>query len=288
MPLGAHMSTSGGIHKALERGHSIGCESIQIFGTNPTRWKCRTVDEEAISKFAKARDETGIAPIVVHARYLINLGSPDDALWAKSRNAFRDELELCEQLSLPYIVIHPGSHMKTGDEAGLSRVVDALDILREETAGSEVMILLENTAGQGTNLGYSFEHLASIMEQVHDNAWLGVCFDTCHGFAAGYELRTDEGYAETWDAFDRVIGRERLRCLHLNDSKGDFGGRRDRHQHIGQGTLGVAAFRLVMNDGRLRDLPMLLETPKGPEMEEDVENLKLLRSLMNGTGGEEE
>ena len=284
MPLGAHMSTSGGVEKAILRGQSVGCESIQIFTTNPSQWKSRTLEEKVIAKFREARIETGIEPIVAHARYLINLASPDDALWRRSIGAFRDELELCEQLQIPYIVIHPGAHMKSGEQVGLARVARALDELRKRTAGFQVQILLEITAGQGTTLAYKFEHLAQIMDTAHDPSWLGVCFDTCHAFGAGYELRTPQGYAETWRQFDEIMGMSSLGCMHLNDSKGCLGCRRDRHEHIGKGQLGLEPFRYIMNDPALRDLPLLLETPKGPEMKNDEKNLRVLRSLIESEG----
>jgi len=281
VPLGAHMSIAGGVERAIQRGHSIGCETIQIFVANPNRWKGKALAQENIDRFRAAQLETGISPIVAHDKYLINLGSPKAGLWNKSREAFRDELERCEQLRLPYLVMHPGAHMGAGEEAGLKRVANALDLLRGQTAGFHVQVLLETTAGQGTNLGYRFEHLAQIIGLVQDPSWLGVCLDTCHVFAAGYELRTRDGYEETWQQFDEILGLSLLKFVHLNDSKGCLGCRLDRHEQIGQGELGVEPFRFLLNDPRIRHLPMVLETPKGPKMEEDVENLALLRSLIN-------
>ena len=280
MPLGAHMSTSGGVEQAMRRGQSIGCETIQLFVANPNRWKSPPLEDEDIDRFRTAETETGIRPVVAHDIYLINLGSPDRELWEKSINAFQDELERCARLGLPYLVMHPGSHMGAGDEAGLKRIAAALDILRERAPQVAVKVLLETTAGQGTNVGYRFEHLAQIMALVQDKNWLGVCLDTCHIFGAGYELRTREDYGETWRQFNAVLGLDQLHCIHLNDSKGCLGCRLDRHEHIGKGQLGLQPFRFLLNDPRLRHLPMVLETPKGPDMKEDVENLAVLRSLI--------
>ena len=282
MRLGAHMSIAGGVKRAILRGHSIGCETIQMFVTSPNRWKSKALTQADIDGFLAARTETGIWPIVAHDTYLINLGSPDEELWTKSIDAFHDELKRCEQLELPYLVMHPGSHMGAGDEAGLRRVADALDILRERTVGFHVKVLLETTAGQGTNLGHRFEHLAQIMDWVRDASWLGVCLDTCHVFAAGYELRTREGYEETIQQFDRVLGLHLLKCIHLNDSKGCLGCHLDRHEHIGKGELGLEPFRFLLNDPRFNHLPMILETPKGTDEQGrdwDELNAAVLRGL---------
>ncbi|NLS78128.1 MAG: deoxyribonuclease IV [Chloroflexi bacterium] len=278
--LGAHMSTAGGAEKALERGQSIGCETIQVFVTGPSQWKTKVVATEEAERFAAAQQATGIAPVVAHARYLLNLGSPDEALWRRSIEAFWEELQNCQQLQIPGIVLHPGAHMGAGEEAGLQRIAAALDELRQRDTNLPVHVLLENTAGQGTVLGHRFEHLARIMEMVQDPSWLGVCFDTCHAFSAGYELRTAEGFQETWAEFERALGLNRLEFVHLNDAKGCLGCHLDRHEQIGKGQLGLEAFRQILNDKRLRGLPMSLETPKGPEMAEDVENLSILRSLI--------
>ncbi len=278
--LGAHMSTAGGAEKALERGQSIGCETIQVFVTGPSQWKTKVVATEEAERFAAAQHATGIAPVVAHARYLLNLGSPDEALWRRSIEAFWEELQNCQQLQIPGIVLHPGAHMGAGEEAGLQRIAAALDELRQRDTNLPVHVLLENTAGQGTVLGHRFEHLARIMEMVQDPSWLGVCFDTCHAFSAGYELRTAEGFQETWAEFERALGLNRLEFVHLNDAKGCLGCHLDRHEQIGKGQLGLEAFRQILNDKRLRGLPMSLETPKGPEMAEDVENLSILRSLI--------
>jgi deoxyribonuclease-4 len=280
MPLGAHMSTSGGLEQAILRGKSIGCETIQLFVANPNRWQTKPFKQVDVARFQAIYAENQVRPVIAHDIYLINLGSPDAEMWAKSLAAFEDEVRRCAQLGIPYLVMHPGAHMGAGEKAGLKRIAEALDLVRERVGPVEVMVLLETTAGQGTVLGHHFEQLAEMMALVKEASWLGVCLDTCHVFAAGYDLRTPEGYAQTWDEFERVIGLKRLAFIHLNDSKGCLGCHLDRHEHIGKGQIGLEAFRLLLNDLRLRHLPMCLETPKGPEMQEDIENLAVLRSLI--------
>ncbi len=279
MLLGAHMSMAGGVDKAVLRGHEVGCDTIQIFTRSPRQWKPRVLKDDEILHFQQNQRATGIDPVVAHDCYLINLGSPDEELWQKSLRVFREELEHCETLDIPYLVIHPGSHVGVGEEAGLRRIAQALDQARDQAEGYQVEVLLEITAGQGTNLGYKFEQLAHLLRLVADDRWLGICFDTCHAFAAGYELRTHEGYEATFDELDELIGLQRLRFIHLNDSKGELGSRLDRHEHIGRGSLGLDPFRMLLNDERFEELPMILETPKGPDSKEDKENLKVLRSL---------
>jgi deoxyribonuclease-4 len=238
------------------------------------------VDEE-IARFRQRQTETGIDPVVAHDCYLINLASPDEELWQKSLGVLTEELGHCQALGIPYLVLHPGSHVGSGEDAGVERVAAALDLAYEETKGHGVMVLLENTAGQGTNLGRTFEQLSALLEAVSDDSWLGVCFDTCHAFAAGFDLRTRDGYEFTWRELDDQVGLERLAVIHLNDAKGDLGGRLDRHEHIGRGMLGLEPFRMLLNDERFRDLPMVLETPKGPDLAEDRQNLAVLRSLVS-------
>jgi len=279
--LGAHMSIAGGISKSLDRGHSIGCQSIQIFTRNQRQWKSKPLDPGEIERFKSKQASTGIGPVVAHDSYLINLGSPDDAMWEKSLAAYILELHHCQTLAIPYLVMHPGSHLGSGEEVGLQRVAAGLDRAHDATPDFQVVSLLETTAGQGTNLGYRFEQLAAIRDMVREPDRVAICIDTCHVFAAGYDLRTRESYAETMGEFDRILGLDSLRCLHLNDCKKELGSRVDRHEHIGKGMLGIEPFRFLMNDHRLSGLPGLLETPKGPEMLEDVENLRVLRSLMS-------
>lgn len=280
MRLGAHESIAGGLHKAFDRAQSVGCDAVQIFVKPNRAWAVKPLTEEDVARFKAKAEETAIQPVVGHASYLLNLASPKDDLWKKSCDTLVIELERCEALGVGWLVLHPGSHVGSGEEAGLARVARGLGEVHAATPGLRAQILLENTAGQGTNLGYSFEHLAWLIEQTPEGERLGVCFDTCHAFAAGYELRTSEGYGATLETFDSVVGLERLKAIHLNDCKGDLGSRKDRHEHIGKGFIGLGGFRHVLNDPRLTDLPGLLETPKGDDLHEDRENLAVLRSLI--------
>ena len=279
--LGAHESIAGGLHKAFDRAKSVGCESLQIFVKPNRNWAVKELTEEDIALFRAKAEETGIQPVVAHASYLLNLASPDEELWVRSRDMLVTELERCEALGVPYLVLHPGSHVDSGEKAGMARVARALGEVHAATRGFAARILLETTAGQGTSLGSTFEQLAWLMEHASSGQRLGTCLDTCHVFAAGYELRTEEGYVETMDGFDRRIGLERLKALHLNDCKGEFGSHKDRHAHIGQGEIGLEGFRHVLNDGRLEGRPGLIETPKGEDLAEDRENLATLRSLVD-------
>jgi deoxyribonuclease-4 len=267
------------------RGQKIGCQSIQVFTRNNIRWAAPPLKEETIERWQRNLEETGIAPVVAHDSYLVNLASPDDALWHRSLDAFVLEMMRCDTLSIPYLVMHPGAHTGSGEKAGLRRIAQALDRAFKRVPEAQVTVLLEITAGQGTTLGYRFEHLAQIMELAKVGHRLGVCFDTCHALAAGYEIRTTEGYEETFLQFDRIVGLERLQVFHANDSKRDLGSRVDRHEHIGKGHIGLEGFRLLLNDPRFRQHPVLLETPKGPDMVKDVENLATLRSLMTDRQG---
>jgi deoxyribonuclease-4 len=277
--LGAHESIAGGLYRAFDRARSVGCEAVQVFVKSNRSWAVKSLTEEDVARFKAKAQETGIQPVVGHASYLLNLGTPDEALWAKSRDMLVVELERCEALGVPYLVLHPGSHVGAGEEAGLAQVARALGEIHAATPRFQAQILLETTAGQGTNMGHRFEHLAWLIEHTPEGARLGVCLDTCHVFGAGYELRTRAGYAATMEAFERTIGLGRLKAVHLNDSRGDLGSRKDRHEHIGKGCIGLAGFRHLLNDSRLDGLPGLLETPKGEDLHEDRENLEVLRSL---------
>lgn len=280
MPLGAHMSIAGGIEKAILRGKGIGCETIQVFTKNSNQWRAKPLTAEDVRRFQAARAETGIDPIVAHTSYLINLASPDDDLWEKSLNGFQVELERCALLGIPYLVFHPGAHMGADEAVGLYRITQALNEVFTRVEDAKVTVLPEVTAGQGTGLGYRFQHLAQLIADSFFPDRLGVCFDTCHAFAAGYDMRTPDTYQRTLDEFDAVIGLERIRVIHLNDSKGDLGSRVDRHEHIGLGGIGLEGFRLLLNDLCLSSLPMILETPKGRDLKEDIENLATLSGLM--------
>ena len=279
--LGAHMSIAGGVDQAVWRGQSVGCDTVQIFVKSPNRWAPRPLPADEIERFHQAMEETGIHPVFAHDSYLNNVGSPDEALWDKSLSSLMEEVEHSEALGLPYLVMHPGAHMDAGAEEGIARIARALDTVHARTPGYKVRILLENTAGQGTVLGGRFEELRQIIERVREHGRLGVCFDTCHAFAAGYDLRTREAYEAVMQELDAAVGLKRVLAFHLNDSAGKLGGHRDRHAHIGQGQLGLDAFRWLLNDPRWRDRPMVIETDKSPDMHEDVENLARLRSLID-------
>jgi deoxyribonuclease-4 len=279
--LGAHESIAGGLHRAFDRARSVGCDAMQIFVKSNRSWAVKPLTEKDVARFEAKAAETDIYPVVGHSSYLLNLATPDEALWRKSRDALVVELERCEALGIPFLVLHPGSHVGTGEEIGLARVAQGLGQVHAATPGFCAQILLETTAGQGTNLGYRFEQLAWLLENTPQGERLGVCLDTAHVFAAGYELRTPEEYETTMEALDRAVGLERLEAVHLNDSKVDLGSRKDRHEHIGKGFIGLEGFRCLVNDPRLAGLPGLLETPKGADLREDAENLAVLRSLRN-------
>jgi len=277
--LGAHMSIAGGLERAAERGRSLGCTTIQIFTKNNNQWRGKPLSAAQVERFRQAQADSGIAPIFAHDAYLINLACPHRDIFEKSFHAFLDEMQRAERLGLPYLVMHPGAHLGSGEARGLKRIIRALNRLHRKTPGYRLKVLLETTAGQGTGLGSRFEHLAEIIEGVEEPGRLGVCFDTCHVLAAGYDIRTPAGYRGVMQEFDRVIGLERLCAFHLNDSKKPLGSRVDRHEHIGRGHVGREAFRLILQDKRFRTAPKVLETPKGKDMAEDRRNLRILRRL---------
>ncbi|HUV36627.1 MAG TPA: deoxyribonuclease IV [Patescibacteria group bacterium] len=282
MNLGAHMSIAGGVHLALERGLSIGCNAVQLFVKSSNQWRARPLAGEETGVFRELRLRFDPRFILAHGSYLINLASPDPVLLAKSRRSFIEEMRHCDILGIPYLVLHPGSHRGSGEETGIRTIAESLNLALYQREGSDLTILLETTAGQGNSVGSTFEQLAAIIELVDLDDRVGICFDTCHAFAAGYDLRTKRAYTGTFHDFDRIIGLERLRAFHLNDSLKGLGSHLDRHTHIGAGRLGRTAFSLLVNDPAFRDRPMVLETPKGPDLEEDIENLKLLRRLRKG------
>lgn len=279
--LGAHMSISGAPALALTRGKQIGCDTIQVFTRNANRWNSSPLTEQETADFAAERAATGIDPVIAHSSYLINLGSPDDALWEKSIGAAVTEVLRCHMLGISTYVLHPGAHMGAGEEAGLARISSGLERVLQTTSDTRVVITLEITAGQGSSLGCTFEQLARLISSSSMPERLGVAFDTAHALAAGYEYRQPETYAAMWEQFDRLIGLTKLRAIHINDSKKDLGSHVDRHDQIGQGYVTLEAFAMLVNDTRLVDVPMVLETPKGPEMLEDIQNLALLRSLFD-------
>jgi deoxyribonuclease-4 len=275
------MSIAGGVENAVLRGHSVGCEAIAMFTKNNSQWKAKPLTQDDADRFNAALVETGIRPVVAHTSYLINLGSPDAALWKKSIASMEDELARCELLGIPYLVLHPGSHMGKGVDYGLARVAEAFNQIHEKLPNLRVMSLLEHTAGQGSNLCHTFEELAQLRGLIAGKKRIGVCVDSCHLFAAGYDLRKPDTYVDVFKRFDDIVGVVHIKAWHLNDSKGELGSRVDRHEHIGKGRIGRAGFKNILNDSRWRGLPGVLETPKGPEMKEDKVNLRVLRSLMS-------
>lgn len=283
MPLlGSHLSIAGGYHKAVYQASDYGMDTVQIFTKNNNQWRAKAISDEDVRLFREAVKKTGIQTPCSHDSYLINLGSPDDELWKKSLDAYVIELERAEALGLQGVVMHPGSYVGSSEEEGLKRIAKGLNEAHRRTSGFSVRTWVEVTAGQGTNLGYRFEHLAEIMGGAEEPDRYGVCIDTCHLFAAGYGLKTKAEYKATFDEFDDKIGIKRIKAFHLNDSKKEQGSRVDRHEHIGEGFLGLEPFRFVLNDKRFAKLPMYLETKKekrdGEDM--DVVNLRVLRSLL--------
>ncbi len=280
MLLGSHVSIAGGLHKAFTMARDIGCTAIQIFTKNANRWQAKPLTQQTIDRFSDAWAASEVKSIAAHDSYLINLGTPKQELLEKSRNALLNELQRCEQLRIPYLVMHPGAHVGSGEADSLQRVVESFDIIHEQTSGYACQILVETTAGQGTTLGYTFEHLAKIRELAQAPERIGICLDTCHIFAAGYELRTEAGYQTTMQAFDDIVGLQHLKVIHANDSLKELGCRVDRHQEIGQGCIGLDGFRNLMQDQRLADVPKILETPKETDpVASDRENLRILREL---------
>lgn len=283
MPLfGAHMSVSGGLALAFDRLAQVEGQALQIFTANQRQWQPKAPTPAEVAAFRARRRQAPGMPVASHDSYLINLASPNPETAEKSVAAFAAEVRRCGALGVEYLVAHPGSHLGEGVEAGLARFAANLDqaLGQAEAEASSLMVLLENTAGQGTNLGARFEELATIIARTAYPERLGVCYDTCHAFAAGYDLRTPKAYAATLAEFDRLIGLERLKFFHLNDAIKGLGSRIDRHTHIGQGEIGLAGFRNLVNDPRFAAHPMVLETPKSDDLHEDRENLARLRGLL--------
>lgn len=278
--LGAHMSIAGGVGNAFLEGKKVDCDAIQIFTKSSRQWAAKPLEKDEIDQFHLNRKESGIAAVVAHDSYLLNLGSPDNGLRKRSVAAFIDEMERCEVLGVTNLIAHPGAHVGVGEAEGIKTIAKSLDEVHKACPKFTVKVTLEITAGQGSNLGYRFEQIGAMIDATKESDRLRVCFDTEHAFAAGYDLRTNEGYERTFSEFDEAVGIKLLAAFHLNDSKKEFHSRVDRHEHIGQGFIGVEAFRRLMNDKRFWGLPMCLETPKGPDLKEDRENLTLLRSLI--------
>ena len=278
--LGAHTSTAGGVSKSIERAEKLGFTAIQIFTKNNNRWFQKQLDEKEISKFRINLKNSNIKFVVSHDSYLINLCAKDKSILRKSREAFLDELTRCEQLGIPYLNFHPGSHLGAGEKEGIKLIVESLNIIHNKTKHFKVSSMLEATAGAGTAIGYRFEQLREIIDLVDNKKRMSVCIDTAHIFAAGYDIKNLKNYKKVIKEFDEIIGLERLKCFHMNDSKKELGSRRDRHEHIGKGFIGKDGFANIMNDKRLKNIPKILETPKGKQMKEDIRNIKTLLSLI--------
>lgn len=280
--LGAHMPITGGLEKSISRGQSIGCTTIQLFTKSNRQWHAKPLTAEEIQAFRKTAQQSKIYPIVAHASYLINIASPDRNTETTSVEALTKELIRCQDLGIHYLVLHPGSYTTGNTQQGIERIIQNINHILDNTPG-DTIISLETMAGQGSALCSSFEQIATIIKHINNKKRIGVCFDTCHAFVAGYDLRTAEAYNKTWDAFDKIIGLERLNVIHINDSKKELGSRVDRHEHIGKGALGLEAFELLFNDKRFFDIPKILETPKATEapFTEDIMNMKTIRSLLS-------
>lgn len=284
MPLfGAHMSIAGGLHLAFERIASIRGQALQIFTRNQRQWRAPEISADAVKLFGEHWEKTGRIPVASHASYLVNLATADPVLAAKSVAAVADELERAEVLGIPYLIMHPGARGGQSLEAGLERFTHNLDKAVSNSRTSQVMVLIENTAGQGTGLGSSFEEIGYILTHSRIGPRLGVCFDTSHAYSAGYDIGSARGYRETFTLFSQLIGLERLLFFHINDSKKGLGSRVDRHWHIGKGKIGLKGFRTLVNDPRFQNHPMVIETPKGKDLTEDKENLAVLRSLISSS-----
>jgi deoxyribonuclease-4 len=284
--LGAHFSIAKGFHKAVYEAASYGCTALQIFTKNASTWKERTVSQEEIDLFEKAKIDTGIVQIASHTAYLINIASVEKKKYAISCRALSQELIRSSELNIPYVILHPGSHMGQGIPEGIKRITDSINNIFNSIPPSKTRLLLETTAGQGTNIGHTFEQIASILEGVEHKRQIGTCLDTCHIFAAGYDIRTQNTYMNSMLEFDNIIGFENLYLVHVNDSKKAFGSRVDRHEHIGKGLIGTEGFGFLMNDDRFFRIPKIIETSKTEDGKDyDRINLNLLRSLIKNPTG---
>jgi len=279
MVLGAHVTTAGGIHNSIKNGEDLECDAIQIFLANPNRWESKQPTDEVKEKFYEAWRNSSIIHVIVHDIHLSNLASPKQDVLEKSRIQFKKQMTLSQEIGVQYIVTHLGSHLGEGEEFGLKQLSDSFDYLFEHTEAPDVIVLLETTAGQGTNLGYCFEHIRDVIGMSKYSERFGVCLDTCHVFAAGYDIRTESDCAATFDKFDEIIGLDRLKAFHINDAKSEYQSRVDRHEHIAEGNIGATAFSYILNDSRFENTPLIIETPKMNTMH--GKNLTTLRGLIN-------
>jgi len=277
--IGAHMSIAGGVFNAILLAEEVGCRCVQLFVKSSNQWRARALAKEEIDQFRAERERTEIGPAVAHSSYLINVASPDTALYERSREALLEEYRRCVQLGIEHLVFHPGSHTGSGTDAGVERIAAAMDWVLDRAPDGATMLLLETTAGTGAHIGATFDELKAILDRLDHGDRAAVCLDTCHIFAAGYDIRTEETYADTMADFDRVLGLSRLLAIHFNDSKYDFGTHKDRHEHLGKGFIGPAAFGFFLRDSRLATVPKILETPKDEAGKYDRMNLAILRRL---------
>lgn len=278
--LGAHTSIQGGVSAAVDLAEKLKFTAMQIFTKNNNQWKGKPLSDEEINSYILKLKDSGIKFVVSHDSYLINLCAKDEEILQKSRDAFLDELTRCELLDIPFLNFHPGAHGGNGEDYGIKLIAESLNIVHSKTKNFKVKSMLEVTAGQGTALGYKFEHLANIINLIEHKERMSVCIDTAHIFAAGYNIKDEKEYEKVINDFEKIVGLSRLNCFHINDSKKELGSRVDRHDHIGKGFIGIEGFRNIMNDKRLTHIPKILETPKGKEQLEDLENLSVLKSLI--------
>jgi deoxyribonuclease-4 len=284
LKIGCHVSIAGGIDNSVVRAGELGCNTMQIFSKNASTWREKVLKKDEVESFRENLKNSNINPVFIHTSYLINLASPSDELYFKSINAFLEEMKRADLLLPdPYLIIHPGAHTGAGEEYGIQRIIRALNIIFEKSVdlNLKTMILLEDTAGSGTHLGYTFRQLKRMIEGAKDRKKIGICFDTCHAFAAGYELSHREGIEQTLEELEKYIGLDKLKVVHLNDSKFPLGSRKDRHMHIGKGYIGLEGFKVLVNHKYLKDLPFVLETPKHDE-KDDLKNINLVNSLVEG------
>jgi deoxyribonuclease-4 len=275
---GAHISIASGLNNAIEEGEKLGCTAIQIFISSNRQWHMASLKEQTIELFKASRLKSSVRIVIAHASYLINIGSPKDSVYKQSIKALSEELLRCQILDIPYLVVHPGSHLQTSEEKSLERVINALDTILQSAPGT-TEIVLETMAGQGSTLCYTFDHLEYIIKNMHHIGRIGVCFDTCHVFAAGYDLRTEESYTKTWNIFNQKVGLKNLKVIHVNDSKAPLGAKIDRHEHLGMGTIGPKAFKLLFTDDRFLHIPKIIETPQ-KEPDDLKKNINFIKQII--------
>ena len=278
--LGAHTSINGGVSTAVDLAEKLGFTAMQIFTKNNNRWYAKELSDNEIEKFRARLENSNIKFVVAHDSYLINLCAKELEMLNKSRDSFLDELKRCELLGIPHLNFHPGAHLGLGEDEGIKIIAESLNVAHSKTPGYKVTSMIEATAGQGSAVGYKFEHLKEIIDLVDEKERITVCIDTAHVFAAGYDIKDAANYEIVINEFDNIVGLERLKCIHMNDSKKPLGSKVDRHEHIGKGFIGIQGFTNIMNDKRIKHIPKILETPKGKEQLEDLVNLNTLRSLI--------